>query len=595
MKRQFLLTRMLLLFALIVGSGSTWATEYSYTFTSTVFSSNGTQSLGSVSWTLAGNGGFWGYDGTKGQQFGSGTKPYKSLTLTGSISGTITSIVVNASGANDITGSISCTVGGSNFGTQNQTLTSSAKNFTFSGNASGAIVISMSQSSSKALYIKSITVTYSIGSGPSITVTPLSRTVSYDSEGGTFTVSLNKIDTSTGTEVLFYESNGTTPATYDWIYANIDGDGNVSYVLTENTDPINSRTAYFKVYGLDDANADDVYSDLVSITQNKYTVDYATLPFEFSGGKSDIASTNGLTHSGLGSDYSSSPLLKFDDTNDKLILKVKGSLPKQLSFDIAGKTFSGGTFKVQWSANGTDYTDLKTYSSSIKDGNEKIDLTSCTGLKYIKWIYTSKSGGNVALGNINVTPQTTAVTISSAKYATLCSDKALDFSGTDITAYTATDGATKVTLNEIASGKVPANTPVVLHNADADGTPIDVPVIASADAVGDNDLAVVTDEEGKVGVANMFVLSKPAEKEVGFYAWEVDVTLNKGKVYLQGKAFYGSRSFLGFDDETTGIEAVDVNTESANVAREYYNLNGQRVANPSKGLYIVNGRKVIIK
>ena len=187
------------------------------------------------------------------------------------------------------------------------------------------------------------------------------------------------------------------------------------------------------------------------------------------------------------------------------------------------------------------------------------------------------------------------VTISSAKYATLCSDKALDFSGTNITAYTATDGATKVTLNEIASGKVPANTPVVLHNADTDGTPVDVPVIASADAVGENDLAVVTDEGGKVGVANMFVLSKPTGKEVGFYAWEVDVTLNKGKVYLQGKTSYGSRSFLGFDDETTGIEAVDVNTESANVAREYYNLNGQRVANPSKGLYIVNGKKVIIK
>lgn len=188
---------------------------------------------------------------------------------------------------------------------------------------------------------------------------------------------------------------------------------------------------------------------------------------------------------------------------------------------------------------------------------------------------------------------TEPITITDAGYATLCSDKALDFSGTNITAYTATDGKTKVTLNEITSGKVPANTPVVLHNADADGTPVDVPVIASADAVGDNDLAVVTDEEGKVGVANMFVLSKPAGKKVGFYVWEVGSTLNKGKVYLQGKASYESRSFLGFDDETTGIEAVDVNTENANATREFYNLNGQRVTTPTKGLYIVNGKKVI--
>lgn len=28
---------------------------------------------------------------------------------------------------------------------------------------------------------------------------------------------------------------------------------------------------------------------------------------------------------------------------------------------------------------------------------------------------------------------------------------------------------------------------------------------------------------------------------------------------------------------------------------QYYNLNGQRVAQPTKGVYIVNGKKIIIK
>ena len=33
-----------------------------------------------------------------------------------------------------------------------------------------------------------------------------------------------------------------------------------------------------------------------------------------------------------------------------------------------------------------------------------------------------------------------------------------------------------------------------------------------------------------------------------------------------------------------------------NVGNEtFYNLNGQKVQNPTKGLYIVNGKKVIIK
>lgn len=49
------------------------------------------------------------------------------------------------------------------------------------------------------------------------------------------------------------------------------------------------------------------------------------------------------------------------------------------------------------------------------------------------------------------------------------------------------------------------------------------------------------------------------------------------------------------DSETTGIgEKLNVNSNNA-VSTTYYNLNGQRVSQPTKGLYIVNGKKVIIK
>jgi len=53
-----------------------------------------------------------------------------------------------------------------------------------------------------------------------------------------------------------------------------------------------------------------------------------------------------------------------------------------------------------------------------------------------------------------------------------------------------------------------------------------------------------------------------------------------------------ARIALSFDDETTGIATV----ENASVLNEnYYNLNGQRIVAPQKGLYIVNGKKVVIK
>ena len=46
-------------------------------------------------------------------------------------------------------------------------------------------------------------------------------------------------------------------------------------------------------------------------------------------------------------------------------------------------------------------------------------------------------------------------------------------------------------------------------------------------------------------------------------------------------------------DGATGIDATLVNSEKVN--SQYFNLAGQRVAHPAKGLYIVNGKKVLVK
>lgn len=181
------------------------------------------------------------------------------------------------------------------------------------------------------------------------------------------------------------------------------------------------------------------------------------------------------------------------------------------------------------------------------------------------------------------------ITISSAEYATYCGENTLDFNGTDIKVYTATDGETKVTLNEITSGKVPANTPVILYKAGADGTAINVPVIASAETPeGTNDLHVVG-TGGLTGEDNIYVLAK--NPTVGFYLWDSSATLNEGKIYLQGKATYGARQFLGFSEETA-IEGVKAQAASEG---RCYNLNGQQVAQPTKGLYIIGGKKVMMK
>jgi len=70
-------------------------------------------------------------------------------------------------------------------------------------------------------------------------------------------------------------------------------------------------------------------------------------------------------------------------------------------------------------------------------------------------------------------------------------------------------------------------------------------------------------------------------------------TLAAGKAYLElPKSSAGSRALrIAFAGVTTGINAVETAVNDNTV----YNLNGQRVALPAKGLFIVNGKKVIRK
>jgi hypothetical protein len=47
------------------------------------------------------------------------------------------------------------------------------------------------------------------------------------------------------------------------------------------------------------------------------------------------------------------------------------------------------------------------------------------------------------------------------------------------------------------------------------------------------------------------------------------------------------------DEETTGI--ADVRSKMSDVRGDFFDLQGRRVSQPVKGLYIVNGKKVVIK
>lgn len=88
-----------------------------------------------------------------------------------------------------------------------------------------------------------------------------------------------------------------------------------------------------------------------------------------------------------------------------------------------------------------------------------------------------------------------------------------------------------------------------------------------------------------------------AQTGLGFY-WGAKnggaFKVKAGTAYLAVPASEANNAKgFAFDGETTGIENVNV---AANKSKTIYNLNGQRVSNMSQaGLYIVNGKKVVIR
>ena len=88
---------------------------------------------------------------------------------------------------------------------------------------------------------------------------------------------------------------------------------------------------------------------------------------------------------------------------------------------------------------------------------------------------------------------------------------------------------------------------------------------------------------------------------VGFYKvnGSVDIKANRAYLPLLKNTVSGSRGFIGmdFDDDEDGTTGIEVQSSIFNVQSKdvYYNLQGQRVDNPSKGIYIRNGKKVVIK
>ena len=189
------------------------------------------------------------------------------------------------------------------------------------------------------------------------------------------------------------------------------------------------------------------------------------------------------------------------------------------------------------------------------------------------------------------------IKITNAGQTTWCSAYDLDFTGIEgIKAYTA-GGYDRVsgTIWLMRVNQVPANEGILIM-----GTPGDykVPHISTGTYYVNmmkGTLQPITIYETEGDYTNYYLSN--GDSGVGFYKVNGSVDLKANRAYLpllKGTTQAGTRFIgLGFEDDgTTNLTPALSKGEGDG---EWYTLQGQRVAKPGKGIYIRNGKKVVIK
>ena len=248
------------------------------------------------------------------------------------------------------------------------------------------------------------------GDQPSIIINPNQLTLNYDQHSGTLVPYYANIETITNPTIVFYQSDGETPTTCDWLVTNIDENNNITYFMAVN-DASTPRTAYFRERV--DLAGENIYSNLVSITQARRIYDYASLPFNWGGGSTySFNNQTGASTHGV-EEYVDDPdnylwyspySMKFNTTGDYILVKT-GEKPGIVTINV--KKFGGSQtsyFTLQGSADGVNFTDIKTLA--IRGvANTTHTLTFMGPFdeshRYVRLVFTC--GASVGVGAMSIT------------------------------------------------------------------------------------------------------------------------------------------------------------------------------------------------
>ena len=253
------------------------------------------------------------------------------------------------------------------------------------------------------------------------------------------------------------------------------------------------------------------------------------------------------------------------------------SITNVSSFDYYGLEDNSGYAVSSGTITGNKWTPAKKQYTIIT-----IDVEAGTSYKF------SVAGSKLAFYGFEF-PQAdiTNVTITPKNlYTTFCSPFALNFSSVaGLEAYVVSGiTASSVELTQVY--EVPAGTGLILKQT-SDAIYYDVPVVDSASDPGTNYLKAAL-------VGNTITENAAYGLKDSKFVKLLAGVIPAGKAYLPASAIPAGAAELTLD--FGGATAI-TNTNRTNDTNngEIYNLAGQRVAQPTKGLYIVNGKKIVVK
>ena len=272
----------------------------------------------------------------------------------------------------------------------------------------------------------------------------------------------------------------------------------------------------------------------------------------------------------------------------------------QASYEASlGESFSAPELSNPSEVNVT-YSSTKTSVATVDSETGEVEIVG-VGTTTIKAKFIGNDSYNPAEASYVLVVSASDdyyITISfeeNADYATFASETAIDLDNSiGVEAYYATglnSEGNEVQLVQ-ATGTIEAYTPLVLKKADnatifkvmksTTGSPIvgNKLVRGPGEEVSGSGKYVLTLQDGVVAFAELQAHSAVIPTTKAY----LDLSGNNARPRLSARFIKGNN--------VTGISGIDSLENNENVI---YNLRGQRVENPTKGLYIINGKKVIIK